>query len=378
MPSPIAASLVAIVALLLAATSPVSAANCFTWGKQCPQSVPYCSSRTQSCSASKWDSYTDTGCIAASSYNNACSKTLPGCKSGRITFPNGSVPPAANFTDSDKNPFVVDSGTAAAVNGQLVLNIKYDETAGRGLLSRVVSTRKFKYGNYTARIKISEGKGLVYTWIWKADANQAEQGDELDWEYVPGYKNNEPESNMFVKGREDIHAGRYHLLPPGQTMDGWHTYGFVYTEKMVQWTMDGAVVRQESVNATNPTPTSDGFLFGSIWDTCKGALGTQQWAGGPPAWCDSAASAATRSATWNMIIDYVDIQCMAGNEDISVATPVADAVGNASSIAGTTATPTGAAVAGATGAAKPNSGHSLTAGLGVVLASSLALLVSLL
>ena len=69
----------------------------------------------------------------------------------------------------------------------LFMMIPCDSWVGPGgALARVISTRNFHYGTYSARIRISPGSGLVYTWIFKTSADNDQVGDEIDWEWVPG------------------------------------------------------------------------------------------------------------------------------------------------------------------------------------------------
>ncbi|KAI9218664.1 concanavalin A-like lectin/glucanase domain-containing protein [Blastocladiella britannica] len=311
------ATLAVLAAMAVLAPQPARAeqVNCFNYGHPCPATTPFCNEALKTCSSSLWYGYSSNGCVANASYAPDSCGEISACRSARYDFddPN-QVTQLNNYQGNpDKQPFIDDTGNTYIQDGQLFLNMQYNAQAGRGLLSRVVSTRKYYYGNYTARIRASEGKGFIYTWIWKSNLFNPNFGDELDWEFVPGYRKDETQTNMFTMGREDFHYGRYHLIENGnKSVADWHTYGFYYTPEVVQWTFDGVVVRSQTPNATNPIPRHNGWLFASIWDTCQQQPGTIEWAGGPSEWCGAGATDASKKLAWRMAIDYIDVQCLNG------------------------------------------------------------------
>ncbi|ORZ35458.1 concanavalin A-like lectin/glucanase domain-containing protein [Catenaria anguillulae PL171] len=273
--------LLATLVLLASASSSATAqtANCFKYGKPCPKEFPFCSGRPNmmTCSSAIWDGYLDNYCTVNASQPNACVEK-PMCKDFRVDFndPN-EVPIRTKYEGNpEKQPFIIDTANNVAVkDGSLWLNMRW--VGPGGTLARVISTRNFHYGTFSARIRISPGSGLVYTWIFKTAADTDKYGDEIDWEFVPGNSPGfqEAQSNYFLNGDFlNFANGGKHRTP--KPLDQWHTYTMKYMPNKVEWLIDDVVVRTIESNATFKTPSAtvaSSSLFGTL-ARCPRARGT--------------------------------------------------------------------------------------------------------
>lgn len=167
------------------------------------------------------------------------------------------------FVDEYNNTFFRD--------GNLVLSMKYNDLEQMGKIVRVSSIRQYHYGRYEATIKTSGGKGIVNSFIYKTHPDK-DVGDEIDFEWIQ----NEAQTNFFVGGVVDYTNGMKH-----GNRTGFHKYAFDFQPQKISWYLDDVLIREQQTNASEK-----GFIFFSMWDTCKSQPGTQTWAQGPSNFCN--------------------------------------------------------------------------------------------
>ncbi|KNE65810.1 hypothetical protein AMAG_09782 [Allomyces macrogynus ATCC 38327] len=198
--------------------------------------------------------------------------------------------------------------------------MKYSEAQKAGLVSRVTSLRYFHYGRFGARIKLSAGKGLVYSFIWKTSATRDDIGDELDYEWID-----------YSKGVP------VYFNDGSKTTSDFHTYEINYEPAKLEWWIDGHLVRTVVKNGTEPFPNQKGQLFLGIWDTCGLANGTVTWAHGPSEWCGGT-NATAKAQDWTMEVDWVEASCYPGYEDTTPTKIVAKPAGSGTTGGGSSST----------------------------------------
>ncbi|KAF9198558.1 hypothetical protein BGZ49_000590 [Haplosporangium sp. Z 27] len=195
----------------------------------------------------------------------------------------------------------------------------------QGLGSVVSTTRFMQYGNVTARIKTgSTSPGVVSAFIMRNEI----PGDEIDFEFV-GRNPSEAQTNFYYKTppdmpTEEIDYNNTGKIPLGMnTASDFHVYGIEWMPDYIKWSIDGNVIRSvfrnQTVDELDPVsgvplvdkttgqhikrfPTTPSRIQFGIWDGGQGSNGTAAWAGSPTDWSKP-------NQTYEVQIDYVDIQC---------------------------------------------------------------------
>lgn len=134
------------------------------------------------------------------------------------------------------------------------------------------------FGELHCEIQAAAGPGIVTSIVLQSD-----DLDEIDWEWVGG-DNKQVQSNYFSKGDTTTYdRGGYHDVanPIGQ----FHSYGIVWTQEKIDWTIDGAVVRTLTyADAGNGAkfPQSPMQIKMGTWTAGRSDApeGTVTWAGG--------------------------------------------------------------------------------------------------
>ncbi|KAJ3359287.1 hypothetical protein GGF32_009496 [Allomyces javanicus] len=318
------------------------AAVCKNSGKQCTAAAPWCNSAAW-CSNKPLDGFLDRGCDPDASYPGSC-VGQSGCRAFREDFNVSAV--LANHDnflgDMDLQPFMDEFNNAEVKDGKLILHMKYSETLKAGLVSRVTSLRYFHYGRFGARIKLSAGKGLVYSFIWKTSATRDDIGDELDYEWA-GYDPTESQTDYYCDPSKNSGKIDYSVCVPvffndgAKTTTDFHTYEINYEPAKLEWWIDGHLVRTVVKNGTEPFPNQTGQLFLGIWDVCGLANGTVTWAHGPSEWC-SGTNATAKAQDWTMEVDWVEASCYPGYEDTTPTKIVTKPAGSGTTGGGSSST----------------------------------------
>ncbi|KAI9136678.1 concanavalin A-like lectin/glucanase domain-containing protein [Paraphysoderma sedebokerense] len=264
---------VTLLALFLTLCTVTAAVKCPNAKTECPQSAPCCN-RHGYCSATPMDCYVEQGCQANASYTGACVSINPGCKSFREDFNDGSAVKKRDEYDGDpdKTRFIDEFDTVRVSDGFLHLTHSYDATLGQGKISRLFSTRWFRYGRISASLKTGLAPGLVNSFIYDSSADSDHVGDEIDYEWV--YKDRtETQTNYYIDGIVDYTRGvpSYFKDPTtgtaqSTTDETFHLYEIEWLPNSISWIIDGKPVRTVTRNGTDAFPDDFGKLFMSIWD----------------------------------------------------------------------------------------------------------------
>lgn len=134
------------------------------------------------------------------------------------------------------------------------------------------------FGELHCEIQAAAGAGIVTSIVLQSD-----DLDEIDWEWVGG-DNAQVQSNYFSKGDTSTYdRGGYH--PVANPVGQFHSYGIIWTQEKVDWTIDGAVVRTLTyADAGNGAkfPQSPMQIKMGTWTAGRSDApqGTVEWAGG--------------------------------------------------------------------------------------------------
>lgn len=189
----------------------------------------------------------------------------------------------------------------------------------QGLGSVVSTTRFMQYGKVTARIKTgSASPGVVSAFIVRNE----EPGDEIDFEIV-GRDPTEAQTNFYYRTPPYMATDLIDYSNAGKTPLGlntaldFHEYEIEWMPDHISWKVDGRLVRSVYRNQTkdddacvDPStglkikkfPSTPARIQFGIWDGGQGSNGTAIWAGTPTDWSKP-------DQTYEIQIDYVDIQC---------------------------------------------------------------------
>ncbi|KAI9136679.1 concanavalin A-like lectin/glucanase domain-containing protein [Paraphysoderma sedebokerense] len=298
-----------IAIFVLSVVSCSNATVCPKANRQCDKFAPCCN-RGGYCSADPIDCLVDQGCQQNASYTGACIKSPPKCKSFREDFNDpSSVRRRTEYDgDPDKTRFIDEFNTVKVENGFMQMTHAFDESLGHGKITRVTSTRWFRYGRFSARLRTSLAPGLVNSFIYDSSADSDHYGDEIDYEWVHKDRT-ESQTNYYIDGIIDYTRGVPYYFNNSRTDEAFHLYEIEWLPNSITWIIDGVTARTVRRNGTDPFPDDFGRMFLSIWDTCKMPQGTKEWAGGEMPWCATNAPASAKTPTYTMMVDYVEMKC---------------------------------------------------------------------
>ena len=162
---------------------------------------------------------------------------------------------AEYYTDRPENISVSDGYLKITAKKENYKNFKY--TSGR-IISR--GKKNFKYGKMEARIKVENGN---QSGVWPAFWMMGEKGKwpdngELDImehandrNYVGGCIHWNP--NGFGGNYDHRYQGGDYYFSDNVNngITNWHTYGIIWDEKHIEWTVDGVSYHTEKFNSSN-------------------------------------------------------------------------------------------------------------------------------
>lgn len=151
------------------------------------------------------------------------------------------------YTDSPKNAYIE--------NNCLVIKAIHESTehgSNQYTSARLNTANKFafKYGKIVASIKLPKGKG-IWPAFWMLGANLDENGGDTPWPQsgeidileLYGTKNDAAiEANLHYTDNEGKHAqmgAKTFKLNEGIFADEFHVFELLWTEKEVEWYVDG-------------------------------------------------------------------------------------------------------------------------------------------
>ncbi|MEE2031637.1 glycoside hydrolase family 16 protein [Rhodococcus chondri] len=150
-----------------------------------------------------------------------------------------------------------------------------------------------QYGRFEARMKLPTGTGL-WPAFWllgeNIDAVGHPEAGEIDVVEVIGRRDDEVEQHAHGPG---LHFGAEHILPPGQSVSDWHTYGVEWTPDEVSWEVDGSTTR-----TLTREEAGSGWVFDQPFFILLNLAVGGEWPGSP----DSSTEFPAR-----MFIDYIRV-----------------------------------------------------------------------
>ncbi|KAI0015086.1 glycoside hydrolase family 16 protein [Xylariomycetidae sp. FL0641] len=162
--------------------------------------------------------------------------------------------------------------------------IEYDAETGaaftiskRGQSPTLISNFYFFFGRTEVWLKAAPGQGIISSIVWSSD-----DLDEVDWEFLGG-NTTAVSSNYYGKGVMNNENAEYYNVDGIQ--DDYHNYTCYWTKDILEWHIDGKLVRSLTPDEANNTlsyPQTPMMLSMGIWAGGDPSLpaGTISWAGG--------------------------------------------------------------------------------------------------
>ncbi|OAY77989.1 probable xyloglucan endotransglucosylase/hydrolase protein 32 [Ananas comosus] len=140
------------------------------------------------------------------------------------------------------------------------IRVVFDHRGG----ARWRSRSRFRFGTFGALIRGPGGdtSGLNFN-LYLSSLEGDKSQDEIDFEFL-GNDPSAVQTNFYTAGlgrRERIHPLGFHAA------DGFHEYLIKWAPHLIEWLVDGAVLRREERSAAHqPWPLKPMFLYASVWD----------------------------------------------------------------------------------------------------------------
>ncbi|KAH7522719.1 hypothetical protein FEM48_Zijuj07G0168300 [Ziziphus jujuba var. spinosa] len=139
------------------------------------------------------------------------------------------------------------------------ITLVYDHRGG----ARWRTTTRFLYGTFSSLIQCPKGNtsGLNFN-IYLSSMEGDKSQDEIDFEFL-GRDRNLVQTNYYTTGtgnREQIHDLGF------DCSDGFHRYVIKWGPDLIEWLIDGKVVRKEEKREGEWFPEKPMYLYASIWD----------------------------------------------------------------------------------------------------------------
>ncbi|KAH7227196.1 concanavalin A-like lectin/glucanase domain-containing protein [Fusarium redolens] len=180
--------------------------------------------------------------------------------------------------------------------------IKYDKKGAKFNIEEetnasTIATRKYIFfGRVDVELQAAPGQGIVTAIVLQSDTL-----DEIDWEWLGGDAT-QVQSNYFSKGDTTTYdRGDFHDVT--EPLTTFHTYSIEWNKNVVQWIIDGNVIRTPKAADAKGFPQSPMQIKLGTW--CAGGSqteqGTVEWAGGLTDLSKAPFNAYYKSVT---IVDY--------------------------------------------------------------------------
>jgi len=272
---------------------------------------------------------TPTKTVNSSNPTGTCTKKFPThalaptpkpgtnkCKSFTDTFTSKNtivLQEKYNGKPSPKGPNWIDlsgtngKGTVIGKNGLELLLIPPKKGQKYAYATTLTSAYRMQYGTVIAEMKMNETPGFVNAFIMMSPA-----GDEIDWEFV-GKEPTVGQSNFYFQDYKfyGVNGGQHKINGPANAT--YHKYGFHWDPNVIQWSIDGVIVRTVTKAQTwNPCdkkyhfPYQGGNIQLGVWDGST----SPSWSNGPINWkiIKSPLIAYVKSVTvscdskWNIVV----------------------------------------------------------------------------
>ncbi|KAK1304320.1 putative xyloglucan endotransglucosylase/hydrolase protein 8 [Acorus calamus] len=139
------------------------------------------------------------------------------------------------------------------------IRVAYDDRGG----ARWRSTRRFRHGTFSARIRCPSGNtsGLNFN-LYLSSLEGHKSQDEIDFEFL-GKDRTIVQTNYYVSGLGNHEE--HHDLGFDASED-FHEYVIKWTEREIEWLIDGRMVRRVERRDGEDFPEKPMFLYSSVWD----------------------------------------------------------------------------------------------------------------
>ncbi|KAL6965103.1 hypothetical protein U1Q18_036158 [Sarracenia purpurea var. burkii] len=157
------------------------------------------------------------------------------------------------------------------------ITVIFDHRGG----ARWRSTTRFHYGTFGAKIQCPKGNtsGLNFN-IYLSSLEGDKSQDEIDFEFL-GKDKTLVQTNYYTTGTGNREA--FHDLG-FDCSDGFHEYVIKWYPDVIEWLIDGKLVRRETRKEGEGFPEKPMFLYASVWDASY--IDEGRWTG-PYVGCDA-------------------------------------------------------------------------------------------
>lgn len=249
-----------LLCLTLARTAYSAAGDTCSGSQQCDSSAPCCGlggtcgSGALSCAGScePLASYKPTSCLP----NPICQNTNITFKPENYNDPSIFRPILQYNGNPSLAPFTLDSGSLGKGSEGVLAQLTIDRQV------KLSTTRYMLYGDVEARIRSNVTNGLVVAFILMSDTK-----DEIDWEFTTS-DIAAAKTNYFWQGLSSTGNGT-DVEQNGMDRTQWNTFGLSWQPNMLQWKINGQVVRTLHKNSAGDNgmyfPRSPARVQASLW-----------------------------------------------------------------------------------------------------------------
>jgi len=230
----------------------------------------------------------------------------PTCKDQQYKFDNlDSIMSIDKYLGDNSKAKWVSSGKPLPYNNNGVTGViltMAQDTVG----TLLATTDSVWYGQISAKMTTSQGKGVVTAFIMMSDVK-----DEIDFEFV-GVDIDHAQSNYYSQGVTNYNHGANHSA--ANTREQVHTYTIDWQEDQLTWSVDGNVVRtlkrSDTWNSTSNRfdyPQTPSRVMLSLWPAGlpSNGEGTVNWAGGLIDW----SSKYMQNGYYYAVVQEVTVKC---------------------------------------------------------------------
>jgi hypothetical protein len=137
--------------------------------------------------------------------------------------------------------------------------------------AELIYAQETGYGYYEVRMKCSNIWGACNAFFWINTGTS----EEIDCEFLTPEFYNQPANVGRIQCMLHPNGGGTAVNLSFNPCMGFHRYGLLWRQGVLQWTADGTVIK--TVSDANQVPRNPGKMFFNNW------TGNPNWGGGPPA-----------------------------------------------------------------------------------------------
>ncbi len=147
-------------------------------------------------------------------------------------------------------------------NGMMSLKLDNSSISGYKYAGAEYRTREdFGYGSYRVSMKAIKNDGVVSSFFTYTGPAMGKQWDEIDIEFL-GKDTTKVQFNFFTNG---VSMGGYLYKLGFDASQGFHEYGFDWSEDSIIWYVDGEAV-YEVTSSQYELPSTPGRIMMNVWN----------------------------------------------------------------------------------------------------------------